>query len=45
MAGMQDLAPTVNLIEYGSVLGYSSRIKNVGIRPVGIAYELIELVD
>jgi peptide/nickel transport system substrate-binding protein len=45
MAGMQDLAPTVNLIEYGSVLGYSSRIKNVRIRPVGIAYELIELVD
>ncbi len=43
MAEMQTLAPTINLIEYGSVLGYSDRIENVQIRPVGIAYELIEV--
>ena len=40
---MQTLAPTINLIEYGSVIGYAERIKNVKIRPVGIAYEGIRL--
>lgn len=45
MAGMQRLAPTINLIEYGSVLGYTDRIDNLTIRPVGIAYEDIVLVD
>ena len=43
MADMQTLAPTINLIEYGSVIGYAERIKNVKIRPVGIAYEGIRL--
>lgn len=45
MADMQTLAPTINLIEYGSVLGYAKRIENVQIRPVGIAYEDIRLVE
>jgi peptide/nickel transport system substrate-binding protein len=39
MSGMRELAPTINLIEYGSVIGYSNRIANVAIRPVGVAYE------
>ena len=41
MADMHDLVPTINLIEYGSVLGYSASITNVDIRPVGVAYERI----
>lgn len=45
MADMHDLAPTINLIEYGSVLGYSDRIENIEIRPVGIAYENIRLAN
>lgn len=45
MADMQTLAPTINLIEYGSVLGFSQRIENVEIRPVGIAYETIRLAE
>lgn len=39
MADMQRLAPTINLIEYGSVLGYSEKISNITIRPVGVVYE------
>lgn len=45
MADMHTLAPTINLIEYGSVLGYASRIENIQIRPVGIAYETIRLTE
>lgn len=45
MADMQRLAPTINLIEYGSVLGYSDRIDNLTIRPVGIAYEDLVLAN
>jgi len=45
MADMQALAPAINLIEYGSVIGYSNRIRNVQVRPVGVAYELVELAD
>lgn len=45
MAEMQTLAPTINLIEYGSVIGYSNRIENIRIRPVGIAYESIRLAN
>ncbi len=45
MADMQTLAPAINLIEYGSVIGYSNRIENIQVRPVGVAYELIELSD
>ncbi len=39
MASMHKLAPTINLIEYGSVIGYSERISNVSVRPVGVTYE------
>lgn len=45
MAAIQHLAPTINLIEYGSVLGYANQIDNLTIRPVGIAYEDLVLAD
>ena len=45
MADMQVLASAINLIEYGSVIGYSNRIANIHVRPVGVAYELIEWAD
>ena len=44
MAEMHTLAPALNLIEYGSVIGHSASLANVQVRPVGVAYEDIELV-
>ena len=39
MLKMHHLAPSLNIIEYGSVIGYGSNIHNIIVRPVGIAYE------
>ena len=33
------LAPSINIIEYGSVIGYNKRIENIIVKPTGVAYQ------
>jgi len=39
MEETHNLAPSINIIEYGSVIGYNKRIENIMVKPTGIAYQ------
>ncbi len=45
MTEMNYLAPSINIIEYGSIIGLNKKIKNIVIEPTGVAYEKIRIAN
>ena len=39
------LAPSINIIEYGSIIGYNKKLKNITVNPTGVAYEKLNIVN
>ena len=45
MTEMNYLAPSINIIEYGSIIGLNKKIKNIVVEPTGVAYEKIRIAN
>ncbi len=45
MSEMNYLAPSINIIEYGSIIGLSKFIKDIVVEPTGVAYEKIKIAN
>ena len=45
MNEMNNLAPSINIIEYGSIIGHNKSIKDIVVEPTGVAYEKIRIAN
>lgn len=45
MSEMNYLAPSINIIEYGSIIGLNKLIRDIVIEPTGVAYEKIIIAN